>query len=474
MSLGLGSSSDWDGEPIGNEEFLDVEDSPKRARSLLTIASSWLLGGASRVLRAFTRGTAAKRKNVEESAAEVFSPLADASPQRPAKRARMSNQLVLSPLGAPFTPGRPVLSMLPQEEPSDPAVQVSSSTDFWRIQVEAIYCRRNPYKLHSVPALLEKYRGREVILYRKICQTYDLDASKFYHETSAWGEENNEDDNTWLREDDSRPWRSSLGGALTGVCHRVWAGYEQDVLSVERAPPKAQRSIFSPSGSTFAPPASVPTAETLRPVLPESKLESNLAANKRGGQLQPSTCPAIHRVSQEAPQLKPRTCPAIHRVSQEVQQLKPRAAPQADSTNHQSLQMHQHQAALPEALSASRSVEPRPRTSEPPASLPGPSKAFRPAEPRALQLPTGQSSKPSSDVLVVGGRAIVGAKRALPLGLSPPDAFKGKAVQFKRRKLDDDCQVIKLPQPATSGEQQGVGQLRPERRVWPPRPPSTS
>lgn len=66
------------------------------------------------------------------------------------------------------------------------AAPVSSSQDFWRVQIEAVYRRRNPYKLDRVPALLERHRGNEVTLYRKICRTYDLKADRFYADERAW------------------------------------------------------------------------------------------------------------------------------------------------------------------------------------------------------------------------------------------------------------------------------------------------
>jgi len=58
--------------------------------------------------------------------------------------------------------------------------------DFWRVQVEAIYRRRNAIKLKDVPGLLEKHKGKEVLLYKKVCQRYDLDPTKFYADPKAW------------------------------------------------------------------------------------------------------------------------------------------------------------------------------------------------------------------------------------------------------------------------------------------------
>eukprot|EP00933_Yihiella_yeosuensis_P030019 TRINITY_DN23696_c2_g2_i1.p1 TRINITY_DN23696_c2_g2~~TRINITY_DN23696_c2_g2_i1.p1 ORF type:complete len:212 (-),score=56.00 TRINITY_DN23696_c2_g2_i1:252-887(-) len=75
------------------------------------------------------------------------------------------------------------------EAPEEKKVQkVTNSSDFWKCQVDAIYQRRNPHKLSGVPALLEKYKGKEAVLYAKICKTYDLDPKKFYADPSAWEE----------------------------------------------------------------------------------------------------------------------------------------------------------------------------------------------------------------------------------------------------------------------------------------------
>mmetsp|Transcript_155058 Transcript_155058/g.497090 ORF Transcript_155058/g.497090 Transcript_155058/m.497090 type:complete len:857 (+) Transcript_155058:45-2615(+) len=69
-------------------------------------------------------------------------------------------------------------------------LQVHTSAEFWRVQVEAIYRRRNPYKLDNVPALLEKYEGQEATLYVKVCQKYYLDPAKWYADPASWeGEE---------------------------------------------------------------------------------------------------------------------------------------------------------------------------------------------------------------------------------------------------------------------------------------------
>lgn len=69
-------------------------------------------------------------------------------------------------------------------------VKIETRYDFWRVQVESVYRRRNPYKLDNVPDLLKKYEGQEAILYTKVCLKYDLNPSKFYADPSSWeGEE---------------------------------------------------------------------------------------------------------------------------------------------------------------------------------------------------------------------------------------------------------------------------------------------
>mmetsp|Transcript_59872 Transcript_59872/g.110872 ORF Transcript_59872/g.110872 Transcript_59872/m.110872 type:complete len:386 (+) Transcript_59872:63-1220(+) len=75
----------------------------------------------------------------------------------------------------------------------------SSSADFWRAQVEAVYRRRNPPKLKSVPELLAKHKGNEAVLYAKVCKTYDLDPKKMYAtDPSAWDDEDKD-----MKEDDA-------------------------------------------------------------------------------------------------------------------------------------------------------------------------------------------------------------------------------------------------------------------------------
>jgi len=67
-----------------------------------------------------------------------------------------------------------------------PPRHAQNSADFWRAQIEAIYRRRNPAKFREVPALLRRYSGREVQLYRKVCRMYDLEPLKLYADPKAW------------------------------------------------------------------------------------------------------------------------------------------------------------------------------------------------------------------------------------------------------------------------------------------------
>ncbi|CAE7725153.1 unnamed protein product [Symbiodinium sp. CCMP2592] len=62
----------------------------------------------------------------------------------------------------------------------------SSRCAFWQAQLEAIYTRRNPAKLVTIPELLKKFDGQEAVLYTKVCHKYDLNPTKFHTEPDAW------------------------------------------------------------------------------------------------------------------------------------------------------------------------------------------------------------------------------------------------------------------------------------------------
>mmetsp|Transcript_66559 Transcript_66559/g.81479 ORF Transcript_66559/g.81479 Transcript_66559/m.81479 type:complete len:309 (-) Transcript_66559:194-1120(-) len=64
----------------------------------------------------------------------------------------------------------------------------ATSANFWRVQLEAIYRKRNPYKLQRVPEMLENWKGQEALLYRRVCLAYDLDC-QFYACQSKWPED---------------------------------------------------------------------------------------------------------------------------------------------------------------------------------------------------------------------------------------------------------------------------------------------
>jgi len=86
-------------------------------------------------------------------------------------------------------------------------VAIESKYDFWKVQIEAIYRRRNPHKMNDVPKLLEKYKDTEVTLYRKVCLRYDLDSNKLYADPKAWeGEEKD------VKDDDDEATGTTEGG----------------------------------------------------------------------------------------------------------------------------------------------------------------------------------------------------------------------------------------------------------------------
>jgi hypothetical protein len=118
------------------------------------------------------------------------------SPAR--KRHRSSGTIestqVLSPLGCSFTPELkkakgPVQQDIPVQSSMDEmprVVHVTTGEEFWRAQLDAIYSRRNPIRRGQLTDLLEKYRGQEALLYRKVCERYDLCPTKFYADPRAW------------------------------------------------------------------------------------------------------------------------------------------------------------------------------------------------------------------------------------------------------------------------------------------------
>jgi len=114
-----------------------------------------------------------------------------------------------------------------QDEQSDEdKVQViKTSKDFWRVQIEAIYRRRNPHKLKDVPRLLEDNKDKELMLYLRICSRYDIDPKKLYAtDPQAWDNEdkyqkelNADGGQPWLSELVSSVWLNALVGFLLAV-----------------------------------------------------------------------------------------------------------------------------------------------------------------------------------------------------------------------------------------------------------------
>ena len=49
--------------------------------------------------------------------------------------------------------------------------EITSGPDFWRANIEGVYRKRNPAKLKSMDSLMEKYKGKELQLYVKVCKT---------------------------------------------------------------------------------------------------------------------------------------------------------------------------------------------------------------------------------------------------------------------------------------------------------------
>lgn len=172
-------------------------------------------------LKSFFRGALSRavgrKRSMRDDASEddFLQSLEEDSPGSPrAKRPRTSARVslvpgtpALSPLGSSFTPvarGRskaardddcgPAAHALLEDSEPDSVPRITSSGEFWRVQLEAIYRKRNPYKLCKVPALLAKYEGHEIILYKKVCLTYDLDPNRFYAELACWEEDEEADD----------------------------------------------------------------------------------------------------------------------------------------------------------------------------------------------------------------------------------------------------------------------------------------
>lgn len=161
---------------------------------------------------------------------------------------------------APLSPLRPLLLDSPPPSPvapralwehheaSDksadvcdvPAGRVETSEDFWQVQLDAIYQRRNPYKRLRIPALLSKYRGHEVLLYRKVCKQYHLDPTRFYEDSAAWPSEEEDDVDMYAPE--------TLAGKASAVA--TVGAPSATCLGAARTPPVAP-SIGNPFDFRF-------------------------------------------------------------------------------------------------------------------------------------------------------------------------------------------------------------------------------
>merc|ERR1719181_2705031 len=57
-------------------------------------------------------------------------------------------------------------------------VEVKDAETLWRVNIEAVYRRKNPKRVEKVPEIIEEYKKKGTslaVLYAKVCKTYDLD-----------------------------------------------------------------------------------------------------------------------------------------------------------------------------------------------------------------------------------------------------------------------------------------------------------
>jgi len=466
-------------------------------------------------------------KRKRQDGAAWPAPWAEASPLRPAKRPRQSiyepGTPALSPLGAPFTPVRKSeqenLRICPAEP--QPVQHVSSSEDFWRVQLECIYRHRNPYKLGKVPALLAKYKGQEAVLYKKLCLTYDLDPNKFYSSPTAWGEEEEEDDgpqvygadgsqehrtgNVWTAAFASGPFsvalgasesllpnfsRPSLGETLMEAFRRLSGGNSQDdAAAVEPrkdSPPLevAKRRHFAFSAQQ--PPEQRPVALALgtncsrTEPTPEPRI-SPFAANSVSSR---SWVPVFPQSGEEnssrALAASPGRLPPTTKL--EEQQPSPRSDVPGSAPRQESSFRY------PASTQTAEEVCPAVR------QLSGQAVQCRREPVQASKSSTGETphcplprppAQPPQSVPMVNGRPLPGAKRVLPAEITASQPV----FALKRRRLEDgEASEVGMPDrhsapppkamrpqaalPLTHPGQRQVGRLTAERRVWPPpRPP---
>mmetsp|Transcript_97550 Transcript_97550/g.173737 ORF Transcript_97550/g.173737 Transcript_97550/m.173737 type:complete len:589 (-) Transcript_97550:59-1825(-) len=446
--------------PYDDDEFHDAEEGPRPTWSWLALgvsAGSWLVGGAKQVLRALVvRKEPVKRKWQDGQAWPSAAPApwaTAASPLRPAKRPRHSTYEpgtpALSPLGAPFTPVRKEQEEkraweIFKTEPQ-PLQHISSSEDFWRVQLECIYRHRNPYKLDKVPALLAKYRGNEAVLYKKVCLTYDLDPNKFYSSPAAWAEEDEDDGhqvhagdgaeelrtgNIWAAAFANGPFsvalgassesllpnfsRPSLGEALMQAFRRISGGTKQEAEVAEHSASLATKP------------------ETRRPFAfsAEQQPEQRPVALALGAAFRSEATAAEARISPFAPQ------PADSGSSWVP------VFPEQPIREGQRPATEKH-AAVSEDLATGPA--PRlPKLRPAPEGSPAESAVGKREEtPTAESSRAGQTSRSSRDeqpradgVPMVRGRPLAGAKRVLPL---PEISSEQADFHWKRRRLEESA-----------------------------------
>ncbi|CAE8713365.1 unnamed protein product, partial [Polarella glacialis] len=120
----------------------------------------------------------------------------DDSPVQPDKAAAPSffaGMAAVASSTAP-EPSAPSAAGVPEESSKEPEaetgpIKVETKEDLWRVQIEAIYRRRNHHKLGDVKGMMEKYKGKEVVLFKKVCLRYDLDPKKLYTDPKSWDDE---------------------------------------------------------------------------------------------------------------------------------------------------------------------------------------------------------------------------------------------------------------------------------------------
>jgi hypothetical protein len=130
---------------------------------------------------------------------------------------------------------------------------VTTSDQFWCVQLEAIYRRRNPHKLENVRNLLLKYTGREATLYTKVCKTYDLDPTKFYADPEVWAGEDKD-----VKSERPTPPEFQEGIIFKSEHASLFGGLVAAAPASHQSVPSATE-LFKSSGSAVFIPATLPS-----------------------------------------------------------------------------------------------------------------------------------------------------------------------------------------------------------------------